>query len=148
MADAILDTNILVGLLVRDDRQHPEARRVMSALPQDATLLYLDVVMMEAIGVLQRKTEKKLQGRPKQDLAVAMDRQLNGLETQVPTGTIVRTMAECERRYDDIVTMVRHEGVLNFVDAWIAIWAQTHQVLSIVSLDQDFDQVSWLTRIK
>ncbi len=147
MADTILDTNILVGILVKDDKQHPEATRVMSALPQDATLLYLDVVMMEAIGVLQRKTERKLDGRPKPELVTAVDGQISALEQRVPTGTIVRTMAECERRYDDVVAMVRQEGALNFVDAWIALWAQTHRVPSIVSLDRDFDQVSWLRRI-
>jgi predicted nucleic acid-binding protein len=55
--------------------------------------------------------------------------------------------SSAELLYLDVV-ISESNGVLNFNDALIAITARKLNVEQIASFDADFDQVSWLKRLK
>jgi predicted nucleic acid-binding protein len=139
----ILDTNVLVALVDQRDKWHVRASaRVKTLVASGDTLIYFDVVIGEAIGVLGRRLEE--QKRSHQFAAL-----LDELNSTIPAKSIVWASAELQSVYTSVIDLVRQtNGVLNFNDALIAIAAREFNFKRIVTFDNDFDQVSWLARVE
>jgi predicted nucleic acid-binding protein len=142
MATAVIDANVLVGLLDERDKWHGTAVAIRDALDEaDAELVYFDCVLNEAISVLARRTGE--QRRPEQ-----FDALLDQLARLIPASDITWVGGEIQRLYDEVVGLVRSSaGELNFHDALMALICREQGVSVLVSFDQDFDQVDWLTRV-
>ena len=141
MAVVAIDANVLVGLLDERDKWHGTAVAIRDALDRaDAKLVCFDCVLNEAISVLARRTRER--GRPEQ-----LDALLDRLARLIPVSDITWVSGEIERLYGEVVGLVRTSaGQLNFHDALIALICREQGIAALVSFDQDFDQVDWLTR--
>lgn len=141
MTIVAIDANVLVGLLDERDKWHGTAIALRDALDKaDVELVYFDCVLNEAISVLARRTRE--QRRPEQ-----LDALLDRLATLIPVRDITWISGEIQRLYDQVVGLVRGSaGTLNFHDALIALICREWGITVLVSFDQDFDQLDWLTR--
>lgn len=97
-------------------------------------------MLNEAISVLARRTRE--QKRPEQ-----LDALLDQLARLIPVSDITWVSGEIQRVYDEVVGLVRSSaGELNFHDALISLICREQGIGVLISFDQDFDQVDWLTR--
>jgi len=142
MAIAVIDANVLVALLDDRDTWHSAAIALRDALNGEKTeLVFFDCVMNETISVLARRVRE--QKRPEQ-LNMLLDR----LSASIPASDITWISGEIERLYDEVMGLVRRSaGALNFHDALMALICRERGVSVLVSFDQDFDQIDWLTRV-
>ena len=142
MATAVIDANVLVGLLDECDKWHGTAVAIRDALDEaDAELVYFDCVLNEAISVLARRAGE--QRRPEQ-----FDALLDQLTRLIPASDVTWVSGEIQRLYDEVVGLVRSSaGELNFHDALIALICRKEGISVLVSFDRDFDQVGWLARV-
>ncbi len=139
---AIIDSNVLVGLVDERDKWHSQAYGLMSALATHGVgPIYLDCVVNETITVLARRAQE--QHRSSEFSAL-----LSTLLTKVPATDITWISANLRQFYDDIIALVsQHLGSLHFNDALIALAAKELGIEAIASFDEDFDSISWLTRV-
>lgn len=139
MSIAVIDANVLVGLLDARDKWHDAAAAIRDALDRaDAELVYFDCVLNEAISVMARRAHE--QRRIEQ-----FDALLDELTDLIPVGDIAWISGEIQRLYDQVLDLVRSSaGELNFHDALMALVCRELGVSVIISFDQDFD---WLTRV-
>ena len=74
---------------------------------------------------------------------------LNQLDRLIPVSDITWASGEIRRLYSEVVSLVRiSSGKLNFHDALIALICREQGVFALISLDRDFDELDWLTRIE
>ncbi len=142
MAMAVIDANVLVGLLDDQDKWHDAALALRDALSEAGVeLVYLDCVINETISVVSRRTSE--QGRVEQLEAV-----LDQLTCLIPVKDITWAGDDIRRLYPEILELVRRSaGKLNFHDALIALLCKEQGVAALVSFDRDFDGLHWLMRI-
>jgi predicted nucleic acid-binding protein len=142
MSKVALDTVILAAILDERDKWHFPALAIRDALQTtDVELIIFDVVVNETISVLARRLHE--QGRESQ-----FDLLFNQLDYHVPAHRITWISHETSRFYSEILALIRlHHGELNFHDALLALACRELAIPYIVSFDQDFDKVHWLTRI-
>lgn len=142
MTTAVIDANVLVGLVDDRDTWHDAAVALRDALVEAGIeLVYLDCVINETISVVARRTGD--QGRVEQ-----LDGVLDQLSRLIPVGDITWASSDIKRLYPDILGLVRSSsGKLNFHDALIALVCREQAVPVLVSFDRDFDEVGWLTRV-
>lgn len=142
MSRVVVDTNWLVALLDSHDKWHTRAREIAGALStQQAQIVYLDCVLNETISVLARRAEEQ---KRVEELAALLE----NTRRQVPEACIVWASLETRRLYGEIVKWVqRTQGALNFHDALIMLLCREWGITVLVSFDEDFDRVNWLTRI-
>ncbi len=138
----VVDTNVLVALIDSRDKWHSNAKKVVAALEtRQMSVIYLDCVINETISVLARRAEE--QKRTDQFPAL-----LDALIQLVPVDSITWVSAEVKRLYPQIVELVRDtSGILNFHDALMALFCQEISAVELVSFDEDFDRISWLSRV-
>jgi len=143
MTTAVIDANVLVGLLDDRDKWHEAARALRDALDETGMeQAYFDCVINETISVVARRTSD--QGRAEQ-----LDDLLEQLSRLIPVEDITWASGEIRRLYPEILKLVRSSsGRLNFHDALIALLCQEQRVSVLVSFDRDFDIVDWVTRIE
>jgi predicted nucleic acid-binding protein len=143
MAIAVVDTNVLVGLLDERDKWHDISVALRDKLSEaKVELVYFDCVINEVISVLARRTHE--QKRPEQ-----LEALLNQLDRLIPVSDITWASGEVRRLYSEVVSLVRiSSGKLNFHDALIALICREQGVFALISLDRDFDELDWLTRIE
>ncbi len=139
---AVIDANVLVALLDDRDAWHGAAIALRDALDSEsAELVYFDCVVNETVSVLARRTRE--QKRPEQ-----LDTLLDQLSTSVPASDITWISGEIEGLYDEVIGLVRSSaGALNFHDALMALICREQGISVLISFDQDFDQIDWLTRV-
>lgn len=142
MSKVVVDTNWLVALVDGRDKWHTRAREIAGVLAaQQAQLVYLDCVLNETISVLARRAEEQ---KRLEELAGLLEK----TRRQVPEASIVWASLETRRLYGEIMEWVqRTRGALNFHDALIALLCREWGIKTVVSFDEDFDQIVWLTRI-
>jgi len=142
MTTAIIDANVLLGLLDERDKWHSVALAIRDTLIEHGIqLLYFDCVINEVISVLARRTYE--QRRSEQ-----FDALLSRLRESIPSEDITWVSGEIQRLYDPILDLIRDsEGKLNFHDALIALVSREWNVTLLISFDQDFDQIGWLVRV-
>ena len=105
-------------------------------------MIYFDCVINETISVLARRAKEE-QKRADQFAAL-----LDKLMQHVPDETITWVSMEVKRLYPEIVGLVREtSGALNFLDALIAVICKEIGDVGIISFDEDFDQIGWLSRV-
>ena len=76
------------------------------------------------------------------------DRLLDTLFSRVPPTIITWISADAERLFSALITLIRQSnGLLNYHDALIALVCRELDIRFLLSFDQDFDQLGWLTRI-
>lgn len=125
----VIDSNVLVGLLDERDTWHV------------AALVFLDCVISEVISVIARRVHE-------QKRSDQLEALLNRLTKLIPGDSITWVSSESEHLYDQVVELVRRSGgELSFHDALIALVCRERSIPTIISFDQDFDRVTWLTRI-
>jgi predicted nucleic acid-binding protein len=142
MATAVIDANVLVGLLDDQDHWHESAVALRDALDKSgAMLVYFDCVINESISVLARRTYE--QKRTDQ-----LDILLDQLDRLIPVWDVTWVSGETQRLYPEIVKLIRaSSGKLNFHDALIAIICREQELTALISFDRDFDELTWLNRI-
>lgn len=142
MTTAVIDANVLVGLLDERDKWHGMAVAIRDALDvANVNVVYFDCVLNEVISVFGRRAHE--QRRPEQFVAL-----LDQLTELVPFDDITWISEQTQRFYNQVVELVRSsEGELNFHDALIALACRDWDISMLVSFDQDFDQIDWLTRV-
>lgn len=66
----------------------------------------------------------------------------------IPERSITWISVAVQRLFQEVVELCRsHQGKLNFHDALMALACQELGIRFILSFDEDFDEVVWLTRI-
>ena len=143
MAITAIDTNVLVGLLDDRDKWHDVVVALCDELSKSqAELVYFDCIINETVSVLARRTSE--QKRPEQ-----LDFLLYQLESIIPVNEITWASEATSRLYPEILKLVRaSSGKLNFHDALIALTCREQGISVLISFDQDFDELDWLTRIE
>ena len=141
-SETVIDANVLVALVDRRDKWHPQAVVLRDALiEQHARLLYFDCVVNETVGVIGRRAEEQKRSDQFGEL-------LDDLIRQIPTSSITWISREGERLHEQVMALCRaHGGRLNYNDAFMAVFCRERGIRWIVSFDRDFDELSWLLRI-
>jgi len=142
MNEVVVDANWLVAFIDSQDKWHTHAHNIARALAmRQAQIVYLDCVLNETISVLARRAEEQKRVGELPDL-------LADIHRHVPETHIVWASLETRRLYGQIVEWVRQtQGTLNFHDVLIALLCREWGISTLVSFDQDFDRVPWITRI-
>lgn len=140
----VIDTNILVALVDRQDKWHAKANALREAFKaENAGLVYFDPVINEAFSVLGRRAKE--QKRSKQEISDLFET----LSFLVPKEAITWVSPGIRRLYEQVVALIRDtHGELNFHDAVIVLNCRSCGIKIIASFDRDFDQVEWLTRME
>jgi len=139
---AIVDANVLLALVDKKDKWHPEAKILAETLKKRKwEVIYLDCVLNEVISVLAKRLEER---KESQGLAYLLE----SLEKLVPKEKIEWLYPDVPDLYSDIVKLIKEkEGRLNFHDALIALFINEQGLKYVVSFDTDFDEVDWVIRI-
>ncbi len=96
----------------------------------------------EVISVLGRRFEER---KRFQDFTEVIE----NLEKLVPEEEIEWLYLNLPNLYGDAVKLVKEKkGKLNFHDALIALFAKEYNLSYLVSFDEDFDEIEWITRIR
>jgi predicted nucleic acid-binding protein len=142
MTMAVIDANVLVGLLDDHDKWHGAAVSIRDALNQaDVKLIYFDCVINEMISVLIRRIYEQ---RRLEQLDTLLDQRAR----LIPVSDMTWISGASQRLYDQVLDLVRtSHGTLNFHDNLIALLCREQGLSVLVSFDQDFDQINWLTRV-
>ena len=140
--DIAIDSSVLVALLNPADVWHDQATALREALNQtDATLIYLDCVVAEAISAAARRLHERRRGAEVKDL-------LHRLESHAPRDLITWILPDVPRLYPAVLNLIHtSSGELNFNDALIALVCRERRVSLLASFDPDFDSLSWLKRV-
>jgi predicted nucleic acid-binding protein len=143
MNKVIIDANVLLALIDEKDKWHSEAKAIVQLLKNKKwDVVYLDCVINEVISVLSRRLEER---KKPQDCTEIM----NELEKLVPEENIEWFYPDVPDSYGEIIKLVKHKhGKINFHDALIALFAKEYKLGCLVSFDEDFDEIEWITRIK
>lgn len=141
-SEIVIDANILVALVDRRDKWHPQAVALRDALvDHHARLIYFDCVVNETVGVIGRRAEEQKRSDQFGEL-------LDDLSRRIPTPSITWISREGERLHEQVLALCRvHGGRLNYNDALMAVFCRERGIRWIVSFDRDFDELSWLARI-
>jgi len=139
---AAVDTSVLVALFVPDDAWRSQAARLVNDLRQrQASIIYFDCVVAEALSAAVRRLHER---RQSERIPAILQR----FRRELPPFAITWILQDTERLYEPILALVEQSnGVLNFHDALIAIACQERQIPAIASFDPDFDEIPWLTRL-
>ena len=137
-----VDTNVLIAYVDQQDKWNHQAKPLFEAVQNSAIkVFYFDCVINEAITAMARRAEE-------QKRVHQLGQLLDKVAAQAPIPLITWVSHDTERLYDEIVALVRQSGgTLNFHDALIALSCRELSISLLVSFDQDFDQLGWLTRI-
>lgn len=140
--ETVIDTNVLVALVDRRDKWHPQAVGLRDALiEQQARLIYFDCVVNETVGVIGRRAEEQRRSDQFGEL-------LDEVSRQIPSSSITWISQEGERLHEQVMALCRaHDGHLNYNDAFMAVFCREKGIHWIVSFDRDFDELSWLLRV-
>jgi predicted nucleic acid-binding protein len=143
LSQVVIDTNILVALVDRQDKWHASANALREAFrAKNAGLVYFDPVINEAFSVLAKRAQE--QERSQQEIS-GLFKTLSHL---VPKEAITWVSSETQRLYEQVVALIHDtSGELNFHDALIALNCRLCGIKIIASFDRDFDRVKWLTRV-
>ena len=139
---AVVDSNILIALVDRQDKWHLHATELLGKLnTSQINIVYFDCVLNETISVLARRSEEQKRFEQFPDL-------LDQLSKQVPEGLITWISGETKRLYREILELIRTtNAALNFNDALIALVCRELEIKTLVSFDKDFDNIGWLSRV-
>jgi predicted nucleic acid-binding protein len=137
-----IDSSVLVALLNPHDLWHAQALALQDALlGADATLIYFDCVVAEAISTVARRLCEKGRGAEVKGL-------LERLEAQVPRDLLTWILPDVPRLYPEVLDLIHASSAeLNFNDALIALACRERGIPTFASFDPDFDRVSWLKRV-
>lgn len=139
--ETVIDANVLVALVDRRDKWHPQAVAVRDALvDQHARLVYFDCVVNETVGVIGRRAEEQKRSEQFGEL-------LDDLGRRIPTSSITWISREGEHLHEQVLEPCRvHGGRLNYNDALMAVYCREKDIRWIVSFDRDFDELPRLVR--
>ncbi|MEW6096623.1 MAG: type II toxin-antitoxin system VapC family toxin [bacterium] len=137
-----MDTNYVIALVDARDKRAAIAEEISRELKIKKTkAIHLDCVLNEVISVLgKRFVEKK---RIEEFVPT-----LRILERLIPKEKITWVYPEVPRLYNEVLKVVeKYKGKLNFHDGLIVTAAKEMGINSIVSFDEDFDEIPELKRI-
>jgi predicted nucleic acid-binding protein len=101
---AIIDANVLLALVDKKDKWHPEAKTLAEALKKRKwEVIYLDCVLNEVISVLAKRLEERDES---QGLAYLLER----LEKLVPKEKVEWLYPGVPDLYSDIVKLIKEKG--------------------------------------
>lgn len=118
-SEMVMDANVLVALIDRRDKWHPQAVALRDALiEQHVRLIYFDCVVNETVGVIGRRAEEQRRSDQFGEL-------LDDLSRQIPASSITWISREGERLHDQVLALCRaHGGHLNYNDALMAVFCR------------------------
>lgn len=97
---AVIDSNVLVALVDRQDKWHPQAQELHAALRAEVVdLVYFDCVLNETISVMARRAEE-------QKRTAQFPSFLSKLLQQVPVDGVTWISANIQRLFGRIVELV------------------------------------------
>lgn len=139
---AAIDTNVLVAFVDHRDKWYKVAYALMDTLnAADISVEYFDCVLNETISVLIRRAEEQKRSHEVPAL-------IESLLTEAPLEHVTWISESTRCLFNDVVSLVRETGgTLNFHDALMALVCRELGIEIIVSFDEDFDRLSWLTRV-
>lgn len=137
-----MDSSVLVALLNLGDLWHERAVALSeSLLGADATVIYFDCAVIEAVSAAARRLHEKGRGA---DVKVMLER----LNKYAPPDDVTWILPEVPRLYLEALDLIRsRSGELNFNDALIALACREREIGLIASFDPDFDRLPWLKRV-
>jgi len=134
MAQAYIDTNVLIRFLTADEPQHSPAAAALlaEAASGSVQLILTETTLAEVVWVLQR-----VYGRSRQQIAEA----LRGVIASDGIGGL--DMETCVAAID-----IYSRGSLDFTDSLLAARALVRGPKVIFSFDRDFDRVLGVKRLE
>ncbi|MBN1612083.1 MAG: hypothetical protein JW940_35960 [Polyangiaceae bacterium] len=128
MADVVIDADVLVGKLDRNDSLHAEAQ--MRLERQGHTPLVLDLLLQEAISVLCRRAIQR-RGDPPD-----WGRALGTARSWVQDGAVAFMHHEIQALFPQILDIVESSaGALNFNDAALVAFQRQTIIGEVATLD-------------
>ncbi|MCW5854250.1 MAG: type II toxin-antitoxin system VapC family toxin [Anaerolineae bacterium] len=137
-----VDANVLVAAIDAKDKRYRVVEALFSTIAAEKVeVVYFDCVVNETISIVARRLEE-------QQRLHLFDGLLDDLFSRVEPTSITWISGDTERLFRTLITLVRQSnGLLNFHDALIALVCREQDIRFLLSFDQDFDQLGWLTRI-
>jgi predicted nucleic acid-binding protein len=131
MSDVVLDANVLVGLLDRNDSLHQRATEVLAQMQgRGAQPVMLDVMVSEAVSALCRRATQRKSRSP--DLGLVRDQIHAWLEADLVT-FVHDAVAEL---FEEIVDVAEASaGVLNFNDAALVLLQREGTIGEVATFD-------------
>jgi len=141
MSAVVIDSNFLVAAIDPKDNWHAKAQEIDSSIPASVIRIFSDIVVIESINVLARRSEERKQKKSFLSLA-------SSLQSIIPQDKITWLTPLIPERYLSIFEMIAaYNGNLNFHDCLLTLWMQENNIQHIASFDADFDSVPNLKRI-
>jgi predicted nucleic acid-binding protein len=132
MADVVVDANVLVGKLDRNDSLHAQAQSILDRLQRDGhTPLVLDILLQEAISVLCRRAVQRKGEPPDLNHALAVVR------GWVENGEVALMHHELAARFPQILDIIESSaGAFNFNDAALIALQRQGVIGEVATLDK------------
>jgi predicted nucleic acid-binding protein len=142
MKSIVVDTSFLVALVDQKDSLHRTARAVDQSLPSEIVRVFPDIVVMEALSVLARRTEERKQkSRPFPEI-------LDNIRKIIPDESITWLSPDIPLIYSKFIEMLRqYEGRPNVNDCILARHLIQSKIGFLLSFDSDFDALPQIVRI-
>lgn len=131
MSDVVLDANVLVGLLDRNDSLHQRAAELLDRMQRKGDRpVMLDILVAEMVSALCRRATQRKSGQP--DLRIVRDQVHAWLEAGIVT-FVHDAVAEL---FEDIVDAAEaSSGVLNFNDAALMLLQLEGTIGNVATFD-------------
>lgn len=142
MADVVLDANVLVGLLDRNDALHVAATQLVGRITGSGhTVVLLDFCLAEALSVLCRRTRERKASPP--DL-----KSIFGEVRRLDEAGKVELAPEPEPSFGDVLAVMdATAGALNFNDALLVVLQREGAIGDVASFDKGLDTAEGFRRL-
>lgn len=137
----VIDSNYLVAVVDERDSLHAQAEQIDALLHRSKNqILYFDCVVTEAVGVLARRYQERKRSHEFGPVLMSLKRRTHDRITWVSP-----RIADV---FDAVIELVaQSRGILNFNDGLVAVIMREQNLKYLLSFDQDFDSLSWITRV-
>ncbi len=144
MAEVVLDANVLIAWLDKNDALHARTRVLLEQLEAEGhSAVVLDIVVNESVSVLCRRARERQKNPPDLEAALATVRRW------AEDGEITWVAHEAERLMADVLDVIESVGgKLNFNDALLVVLQREGLIDDVASFDRGFDAVSTFRRIE
>jgi predicted nucleic acid-binding protein len=131
MSDVVLDANVLLGLLDRNDSLHERATQLLAQMQHDGDQpVMLDVVIAETVSVLCRRATQRKSGPF--DLRSVRDQ----IHAWLAAGVVTFVHDAVAELFEEIVDATEASGgVLNFNDAALVLLQREGTIGDVATFD-------------
>ena len=142
MNKVLLDTNFIIALVDSKDQYHKKALEIESRIKKkEIEIICMDCIVNEVYSVIARKLIERKMSKEFSMMANLIMNFFKNID-------VINAYRYLPKIHSEVVTlMCQTEGRLNYHDALIALSLKEEDIKSIVTLDNDFDEIEWLVRI-